>query len=125
MNPRALYQKTCLQTCQSAHVIITLAVIKITIVILELWAISAGSPLYEGVYKSLMKGCSTCDVYLLVTGSFEFFINLGTLPGHRLDYEFLATEELHVINASGLFSCKVTLNVPLLVTDSSSGTMRT
>ena len=56
------------------------AVIKITIVILGLWAISVGSPLYKGVYRSLMKGCRTCNVYLLVSGSFEFLLKLGTLP---------------------------------------------
>ena len=66
------------------------AVIKITLVILGLWAISAGAPLYKGVYRSLKKGCRTCDVYLLVSGSFEFLLKLGTLPGHRLDYVFPA-----------------------------------
>ena len=99
---------------------LTLAVIKITLVILGLWATSAGLPLYKGVYRSLIKGRSTCDVYMLVSGSFEFFIKLGTLPRHRLDYVFSATEELRITNASGLFSCKVTHNV----TDSSSGTMK-
>ena len=71
-----------------------------------------------------MKGRSTCDVYLLVSGSFEFVIKLGTLPGHRLDYVFSATEELCTTNASGLLSCKVTLNVPLLVNDSNNGSMK-
>ena len=51
---------------------LNVAVLKITLVILGLWAISAGSPLYKGVYRSLKKGCRTCDIYLLVSGSFEF-----------------------------------------------------
>ena len=71
---------------------LNVAVLKITLVILGLWAISAGSPLYKGVYRSLKKGCRTCDVYLLVSGSFEFLLKLGNLPGHRLDYVFSATE---------------------------------
>ena len=41
---------------------LNVAVLKITLVILGLWAISAGSPLYKGVYRSLKKGCRTCDV---------------------------------------------------------------
>ena len=56
---------------------LNVAVIKITLVILGLWAISAGAPLYKGVYRSLKKGCRTCDVYLLVSGSFEFLLKLG------------------------------------------------
>ena len=100
------------------------AVVKITLVILVLWAISAGAPLYKGVYRSLMKGCRTCDVYLLVSGSFEFLLKLGTLPGHRLDYVFSATETLRITDASGLLSCTVTLNAPLVVTDTISGTMK-
>ena len=105
---------------------LTLAVIKITLVILGLWATSAALPLYKGVSRSLLKGCSTCDIYLFVSGSLEFYIKLDTLPGHKLDYEFSATDldEVCISNASGLFSCKVTLNVPLLVTDSSRGTMK-
>ena len=95
----------------------------ITIVILGLymfiWAISAGW--YKGVYRSLMKRRCTCVVYLLVSGSFEFLIKLGAVPGHRLDYEYSATDKLRIENASGLISWKVTLNVPLLVTNRSSG----
>ena len=71
-----------------------------------------------------MNGRRTCDVYLLVSGSFELFIKQGTLPGPRLDYVFSATEELCISNASGMFSCKVTLNVPLLATDSSSSSKK-
>ena len=41
---------------------LNVAVIKITLVILGLWAISVGAPLYKGVYWSLKKGCRTCDV---------------------------------------------------------------
>ena len=70
-----------------------------------------------------MKGHSICDVYLMVSGSFEFFIRLGTMPGHRLDYVISATAELCISNASGLFSCKVSLSVPLLATDTSIGSM--
>ena len=103
---------------------LTIAVIKITLVILGLWATSAALPLYKGVYRSLMNGRSTCDVYLLVSGSFEFFIKPGLLPGQGLDYVFYATEELCISNTSGLLSCKVTLNVPVLATDSSSGSMK-
>ena len=100
------------------------AIIKITLVILGLLAISAGAPLYKAVYRSLKKGCRTCDIYLLVSGPFEFLLKLGTLPGHRLDYVFSTTETLRITDASGLLSCTVTLNVPLVVTDSISGTMK-
>ena len=62
-----------------------------------------------------MKRRITCMVYLLVSGSFELLIRLGAVPGHRLDYEFSATDKLLIENASRLFSWKVTLNVPLLV----------
>ena len=103
---------------------LNVAVLKITLVILGLWAISAGSPLYKGVYRSWKKGCRTCDVYLLVSGSFEFLLKLGNLPGHRLDYVFSATEGLRITDASGLVSCTVHLNTPLMVTDSISGTMK-
>ena len=103
---------------------LNVAVLKITLVILGLWAISAGAPLYKGVYRSLKKGCRTCDVYLLVSGSFEFLLKLGNLPGHRLDYVFSATEGLRITDASGLVSCTVHLNTPLMVTDSISGTMK-
>ena len=102
---------------------LNVVVIKITLVILGLWAISAGAPLYKGVYRSLKKGCRTCDVYLLVSGSFEFLLKLGTLHGHRLDYVFSATEALRITDASGLLSC-TDLNAPLMVTDSISGTMK-
>ena len=95
----------------------------ITVVILGLWAISAGWPLCTGVYRSLMKRRRTCMVYLLVSSFFEFLIKLGAVPGHRLDYEFSATDKLRFENASGLCSWKVTLNVPLLVTNRSSGEM--
>ena len=61
---------------------------------------------------------------MLVSGSFEFLLKLGTLPGHRLDYVFSATEALRITDASGLLSCTVTLNAPLMVTDSISGTMK-
>ena len=37
---------------------------------------------------------------------------------------FSATKILRISYASGLLSCTVTLNVPLLVTDSNSGTMK-
>ena len=103
---------------------LNVAVLKITLVILGLWAISAGSPLYKGVYRSLKKGCRTCDVYLLVSGSFEFLLKLGNLPGHRLDYVFSATEGLRITDAYGLVSCTVHLSTPLMVTDSISGTMK-
>ena len=103
---------------------LTIAVTRTTVVILVLLAISTGWPLYKGVYRTLLKRRSTCVVYLLVSGSFEILINkLGTVPGNRLDYEFSAKDKLSVINASGLFSWKVTLIVPLLVTNSSSGLM--
>ena len=84
----------------------------------------AAMPLYRRVYLSLIKGRSTCDVYLLVSGNLEFYIKLGTLPGHRLDYVFSATEELDIAKVSGVFSCKATLNVPLMATDCSSGCMK-
>ena len=58
-----------------------------------------------------------------MSGSFEILIKLGKVPGHRLDYVFSAKDKLRVINASGLFSWKVTLNVLLLVTNRSSGHM--
>ena len=58
-----------------------------------------------------------------MSGSFKILIKLGTVPGHRLDFVFSAKDKLRVINASGLFSWKVTLNVPLLVTNRSSGHM--
>ena len=41
---------------------LNVAVLKITLVILGLWAISAGAPLYKGVYRSLKKGCRTRDI---------------------------------------------------------------
>ena len=103
---------------------LNVAVMKITLVILGLWAISAGAPLYKGVYRSLKKGCRTCDVYLLVSRSFEFLLKLGNLPGHRLNYVFSATEGLRITDASGLLSCTVHFNMPLMVTDSISGTMK-
>ena len=79
------------------------------------------TPLYKGIYRTLMKRRSTCVVHLLVSGSFEFLIKLGAVPGHRLDYQFSATDKLRIENASVLFSWKVTLNVPLLVTNRRSG----
>ena len=59
-----------------------------------------------------------------MSGSFEFLLKLGNLPGHRLDYVFSATEALRITDASGLLSCTVHLNAPLMVTDSISGTMK-
>ena len=38
--------------------------------------VQQGAPLYKGVYRSLKKGCRTCDVYLLVSGSFELLLKL-------------------------------------------------
>ena len=77
----------------------TQAVIKITLIILGLWVTFAAMPLYR-------------RVYLLVSGNLEIYIKLGTLPGHRLDYVFSATEELDIANVSGVISCKATLMCP-------------
>ena len=82
---------TCSFDVVSSQEKFTQAVIKKNLVILGLWMTFAAFPLYKKVYQSLIKGCSTCDVYLLVSGSLEFYIKLGTLPGHRLDYVFSAT----------------------------------
>ena len=59
-----------------------------------------------------------------MSGSFEFLLKLGNLPGHRLDYVFSATEGLRITDAYGLVSCTVHLSTPLMVTDSISGTMK-
>ena len=115
---------TCSFDVDSSQGKFTQAVIKITLIILGLWVTSAVMPLYKRVYKSLMKGHSTCDVSLLVSDSLELYIKLGTLPGYRLDYVFSATEKLVIPNVPGVFSCKVTLNVPLKATDCSSGCIK-
>ena len=63
-NTSNLLECTCTWNMDSHKGKLTLAVIKITLSILELWVISAVLPLCKGVYRSLMKGRSTCDVYL-------------------------------------------------------------
>ena len=87
-------------------------------------AISAGSPLYKGVYRSLKKGCRTCDVTCWCQALLSSFLSWEILPGHRLDYVFSATEGLRITDAYGLVSCTVHLSTPLMVTDSISGTMK-
>ena len=98
--------------------------IKMTLVFIGLWVIWAAMPLYKGIYRSVIKRRSTCDVYLLVSGTLEFYIKMGTLAGHRLDYVFSSTDEICISKVSGVISCKATLNVPLIATDISSGCVK-
>ena len=69
---------TCLLDVHSYKGKFTQAVIKITLIFLGVWLTYAAMPLYRRVYQSLIKGRSTCDVYLLVSGNLEFHMKLGT-----------------------------------------------
>ena len=68
-------QCTCSLDVDSYQGKFTQAVIKITLIILGLWVTFAAMPLYRRVYQSLIKGRSTCDVYLLVSGNLKFYIS--------------------------------------------------
>ena len=100
---------------------LALIVIKITLVILGLWTTSAGMPLNNGIFRSLTVHVTcTCLCHALLI----LFIKLGSSPGHRLDYVSFFTKKLWTSRVSVVFCYNVTLNVPLLASESCSGRTR-